>query len=204
MNALYDVDTAGLDEVVKEARRRDLWHITLEMFAEACGMPDDSRQRLELDQPNLWRLGFLEFRPRKIVDELFYDWRTFRENSGVTHWLNFVGVGEYFVMVPNQRKNLWAVLLYDSSAGLERKVMFDAEDYSGIETPAHSCVARVTGCLRPSYVGDRHACSQFHGNDADLGGRYLWCQCEQVAGSAPRKLFQPSRKRRTPYPNPAL
>ena len=203
MNQLYEIGAEGLGEAVREARRRDLWHITLDMFAEACGMPEDSRQRLEFDQPVLWRHGFLEFRPRRIVDELFYDWQTFRENSGVAHWLNFLSVGEYFVMVPNQRKNLWAVLRYDGLAGLERKVMFDAEDFSGTETPAHSCVARVAGCLRPSYQGDRHACSQYHGNDADLGGRYLWCQCEQVAASEWRKPPLPLRKPRVPYPNPA-
>lgn len=178
VNTLHEIGAEGLGEAVKLARRWNHWHITLDTFARACGMPEDSRRRLELDRPDLWRLGFLELRLRRHVDELFNDWRTHRENSEVTHWLSLVGVGEYFVVVPNQQKDSWAVLQYDRAAGLERKVMFDAANYCGTEMPAQNCFARVGGALRLAGGEDERACIQYHGNEPAMGGRYLWCQHE--------------------------
>ena len=182
MNPLHEIGEDGLGKAVWEARRRNRWHITLDNFAEACGMPDESRRRLELDRPQLWKFGFLEIRPRRTIDEFFNDWGTYRESSEATNWLTLVPVGGHFVMVPNQLKDMWAVLQYDRSAGAERKVMFDAANYTGTEMPAQNCSARAGGCIRLAPGEDRRACNQYHGNDEALGGRYIWCQCKEGVG----------------------
>lgn len=50
MNTLHEIGAEGLREAVKVARRWNRWHITLDTFAKACGMPKDSRRRIKLDR----------------------------------------------------------------------------------------------------------------------------------------------------------
>ena len=49
MKTLHEIGAEGLREAVKVAHRWNRWHITLDTFAKACGMPEDSAaQRCQL------------------------------------------------------------------------------------------------------------------------------------------------------------
>lgn len=164
------------------ARLPSLRDINMDELAYACNMPVTTRERIQRDHPNLWRNGHLPVLPGDYWEYIsLYS----TPNREVTPrlWINVRKLGSTSVLVPNwpsspnQAKH-WGVMIYDSTIGFTRPIIFPIDPYLESRQPALECITDRGECISHLCAGEDHHCVMYNNDDVSKGGHYFWCECE--------------------------